>query len=256
MSGSERTCLPRGGYGSATLTLVAALLLAPRAAAAQIFQGRVIDQGNQPVGVALVRLVDEDGSQQAVTLADSVGLYRLAAPRPGTYRLQAARIGYRSFESPQLDAADRSGVHRLDLVLEAEPVALPGFTVEGERMSNRDADREIRRIIGLSVGSLRYRPIRLNEIQRHIEAGRALPDLLRWTNTVSLDVTYTRDGPCFSLRARGCLPVYLNGLQLNRDFMVDVPLDMVHSIVIISPGDGSLAFPSGAVLLYTEAWLR
>jgi hypothetical protein len=227
----------------------------PHVAHAQTFQGRVTETtSDEPVAAALVRLVDADGTQRAVTIADSAGVYRLIAPAPGTYRLEAARIGYRNFESPVLEAS-AGGVYRIDLVLDAAPVELPGLRVE-TRISNQEADREIRRIIGLAVPSLRFRPIRFPEIQRHIEAGRNLTDLLRWTNTVNLVVSYTTDGPCYSLRGQGCLPVYLNGLRLNRDFMTDLPLDMVHSIVVITPGDGSLAYPGGAVLLYTGAWLR
>lgn len=228
----------------------------PTTALAQTFQGRVVEEvSDEPVGTALVRLVDAQGTPRAVTFADSSGAYRLEAPGPGTYRLEAARIGYRNFQSPLLETS-AGGVYRVDLVLDASPVELPGFTVETNRLSNQQADREIRRIIGLAVPSLRFRPIRYPEIQRHVEAGRSLSDLLRWTNTVSLVVSYTADGPCFSLRARGCLPVYLNGLRLNRDFMTDLPLDMVHSIVVITSTDNSMVYPAGAVLLYTEAWLR
>jgi hypothetical protein len=31
---------------------------------------------------------------------------------------------------------------------------------------------------------------------------------------------------------------------------------MVHSIVVITPGDASVAYPSGALLLFTEAWFQ
>lgn len=229
---------------------------APAPLVAQTFQGRVLEDGsNQPVATALVRLVDGEGTQHAVTIADSAGMYRVDAPGPGAYRLEAARLGYENFETPLLEASTR-GAYPVDLLLIPAPLGLPGLAVETQRMSNAQADREIRRIIGLSVGSLRFRPIRFNEIQRHIDAGRNLTDLMRWTNTVSLIVTETRDGPCFALRAGACLPVFLNGLRLNRDFMSGVPLEMVHSIVVITPGDASVAYPSGALLLFTEAWLQ
>ncbi len=51
-------------------------------------------------------------------------------------------------------------------------------------------------------------------------------------------------------------PVYLNGLRLNCDFMADVPLDMLHTIVVVATMDGVMQYPDGAVLLYTAAWLR
>ena len=93
-------------------------------------------------------------------------------------------------------------------------------------------------------------------IQGHIMQGHNLEDLMRRTDRAGLIVRYTADGPCFSLRARGCLPVYLNGLRLNRDFMGDVPLDMLYTVVVVTPTDGVMQYGGGAVLLYTEAWLR
>lgn len=40
------------------------------------------------------------------------------------------------------------------------------------------------------------------------------------------------------------------------DFMVDVPLDLIYSIVVLTPTDGSMVYPAGAVLLHTAGWLR
>jgi hypothetical protein len=31
---------------------------------------------------------------------------------------------------------------------------------------------------------------------------------------------------------------------------------MLQAVIIVSPNDGSMAYPGGAVLLYTEAWVR
>ena len=64
------------------------------------------------------------------------------------------------------------------------------------------------------------------------------------------------DGPCFTLRGRGCLRVYLNGFPLERDFVDAVPLEMIYRIVLLTPTDPSPGYPGGAVLLYTEGWLR
>ena len=111
-------------------------------------------------------------------------------------------------------------------------------------------------MLGVSPRSMRYEPIGFDDIQGHIALGHNLEDLMRWTDTAGLIVRFTVDGPCFSLRARGCLPVYLNGSHLNREFMGDVPLDMLHTIVVVTPTDGVMQYLGGAVLLYTEAWLR
>lgn len=224
---------------------------------AQTFVGRVLDErSEQPVATALVRLVDTEGEGRAVAIADSAGFYRLAAPEPGVYRLEAARLGYENFETPMLDAGQADGEYPIDLLLRAEPVELPGFTVETNRVPDEQADREVRLMIGLSVSSLRFRPIDFDQIQDHLMRSHSLVDVMRWSNNSGLIVSRDADGPCFSLRARGCLPVYLNGMPLYKDFVEGTPLDMVYRIVVVTPGDGSIVYPSGAVLLYTEAWLR
>jgi len=155
-----------------------------------------------------------------------------------------------------LDAAVADGVYPIDLVMTSAPVELPGFTVEADRLSDEQVDRGIRLLLGTSPRALRYRPIDFEEIQDHIAKGRNLEDVLRWSDTVGLIVRYTTDGPCYSLRGRGCLPVYLNGMHLNRDFMTDVPLDMIYTIVVVTPTDPVAPYIGGAVMLYTEAWIR
>lgn len=224
---------------------------------AQTFQGRVVEAGTDaPVVTALVSLIDSEGDQVGVSIADSAGFYRVSAGEPGVYRLRAERIGYLAFETPRLEAGVEDGTYPVDLVLEADPFELPGFTVETNRVSDEDADREVRLMIGLSVASLRLRPIGYRTIQSHVDRAHTLADLLRWEQTGPLFVSYDQEGPCFSVRARGCLPVYFNGLRLRREFVETIPLDMVYRIVVLTPTDGSLTYGAGGVMLFTEAWLR
>jgi len=246
--------------GSATyLTLVFALLGAaiPASAVAQTFQGRVLQaEDDLPIPTALVRLLDEAGEQLAISIADSSGFYRVQAPEPGVYRLEAARIGFENFETPLLSATVADRTYPIDLVMRTDPYNLPGFMVETNRVSDAEADRQVRLMIGISIASLRFRPIGFEQIQSHVERAHSLGDLIRGENTAGLLVFYDSQGPCFSLRARGCLPVYLNGFRLERDFVDATPLDMIYRIVLVTPTDGSSTYPSGAVLLYTEAWLK
>ena len=70
-------------------------LVVPPALAAQTFSGRVLDDSNDlPVATALIRLLDPEGEERAITAADSAGRYRLAAPGVGVYRVVAERLGY------------------------------------------------------------------------------------------------------------------------------------------------------------------
>lgn len=235
---------------------LAGLLFAPQSGNAQIFQGRVVDEdGGAPVGAALVRLVDDADGRHAVAITDENGRYRLEASEPGVYRLEAARLGYRNFASPLLEASGTGATYPVDLLMARAPIELPGFRVEARRISDAEADRQVRLMTGLHPSSLRYSPIGYEQIQDHLVKAHTLVDVMRW-DVPGLIVTRSEQGPCFSVRGRGCLPVYLNGLPLRRDFVEAAPLEMTERIVIVTSTDGSAVYPGGAVLLYTEAWLR
>lgn len=246
----------RRSRGPSVAAALTGLLAVPLSVAGQTFQGRVVDEeGGAPVAAALIRLVDEAEGRHAVAISDENGRYRLEAPGPGIYRLEAARLGYRNFASPLLEASGSGATYPLDLLMARAPIELPGFRVEARRVSDAEADRQIRLMTGLHPSSLRYRPIGYEEIQDHLAKAHTLVDVMRW-DVPGLVVSRTSQGPCFSLRGRGCLPVFLNGLPLHRDFVEAAPLEMTHRIVILSPTDGSAVYSGGAVLLYTEAWLR
>lgn len=244
---------------AASIVLAGCLVTAgsARTSHAQTVRGRVLDERDQrPVATALIRLVDESGEQLRVVIADSAGAFTVGAPGPGTYRLEAARLGFENFETPLLEVLGEDGVYAVELLMRAAPVELPGFTVGTNRLPSEEVSRSIRLILGVNPAFMRYRPIDFLDLRDHIDQRHTLEDVLRFANFPGLDVRYTTDGPCFSLRGAGCLPVFLNGMILNRDFLPGVPLDMLYSIVVVSPGDGVIQYPIGAVLLYTEAWLR
>ena len=233
------------------------LLAAPSGLAAQTFQGRVLEDGVEvPVATALVSLLDEEGEQVGVSIADSTGAYSVQAPAPGIYRLRAERIGYAPVETPLLEAGMADGTYPVDLLLQTDPYDLPGFTVMSERVSEEEADREIRLMIGLSPRSLRFPPIGFDAIQDHVDRDHRLAEMLQWQNLAGLVVRHDLEGPCFSVRGRGCLPVYLNGFPLRREFVETIPLEMLYRVVVVTRTDSTPGYPSGAVLLYTEAWLR
>ena len=240
---------------AALLLVLVTLGTAP--VAAQTFEGRVLGaSGEGPVGTALVRLVDESGEQRAISISDANGFYRLRAPEPGVYRIDAERIGYTKVESPLFEALRPDGVYPIDLEMAAAPVELLGLTVETDRLSEERADHTVRMITGLHPKSLRFRPVGYETLQNHLARAHTLTDVVRWEFAPAVLVRDTRDGPCFEYRSNSCLPVYLNSLRLDADFMTDLPLDMLFRVQVITPTDGSVIYPGGAVLLYTEAWLR
>lgn len=239
--------------------VVSLLLLAPLATpvAAQTFQGRVLDQENdEPLAVSVVRLLTEDGDPLEQAITDSLGFYQIRAPEPGRYKLTADRIGFQAVESPVFEVQAPDGVYGVDLTMHAAPVEISGLTITTDRVSDARADRQVQLRIGVSPSSLRYDPIGFDEIQRHVWSDRSIAEAVRLTALPGLIVTQTIDGPCFSLRSRRCLPVYFNDVLLRRTFVEDLPLETVYRIIVVAPSDGSFTYPSGAVLLYTEAWLR
>lgn len=233
--------------------------LSPSSSNAQVFQGRVTGQGQgEPVATALVKLVDEAGDELAITIADSAGLYRVEAEGPGVFRLVAERIGYRPFETPLLEAGITDGVYPIDIEMVPAPVELRGFTVMTDRVSEERADQTFRMITGLDPKSLRFRPLGFEALQDHLDRAHTLTDVIRWEyGGGAIQVFETRDGPCFEFRQRGCLPIFLNGFRLDAEFMPTLPLDMVYRLQVVVPSDGSVAYAhEGAVLLFTEGWLR
>jgi len=228
------------------------VLALARPATAQTIQGRVLDEeDDRPVSTALVRLVDEAGEERALTAADAMGAYRLVAPEPGIYRIEAERIGYDLFATPLIETIEPQGVYPIDLLMRRSPVPIRGLEVTAD-----DVDRTVRQMIGVSIRSLRADPVRVSEIRSHAERSHDLADMIRWQNLPGIEVFDDLEGPCFYMRRhRTCMPVFLNGFPMPAGLTPVIPLDMVHTMVIVFPPE-SILYPSGGVLLYTEAWLR
>lgn len=112
----------------AVLALANAVLGGGPPLAAQTIQGRVLDdQDDRPIVTALVRLVDAQGEQKGVSAADSSGFFRIVAPGPGVYRLQAERLGYDGFETPLLETQNPEGVYPIDLLMHRAPIPILGL---------------------------------------------------------------------------------------------------------------------------------
>lgn len=220
---------------------------------AQALRGVVVSAADSSaIPGALVRLVDGDGRDKAVALADSMGRYHLSVPEPGEYRLAAARFGYHTFESPLLSiTGDR--IYPVDIELAVAPVGIPGLVVSAKRFA--ELERGVQLAIGVSSGALRNDLIFRPQIDEHLARGHDVVDVVRWSNFSSIVTKETRDGPCFQWRNRHCLPVYLNGVPVVPELVHALPLDMVETMVVLAPGE-SLAYNSGGVLLYTAAWIR
>ncbi len=223
---------------------------------AQTLGGTVFDRSDDtPVSGALVRLVDTTGVAVAMSVSDDVGEYRLIAEAPGTYRIEARRLGYRDFETPLLEVLSSEGRYEIDLVLETAPVELPGFTVETRRWGPQEVDRRVRLAVGLAPASLRLEPVLRETLVEHAERAHTVADMVRWQNAAGLVTKETTEGPCIQARGGGCLPFYLNDVRFNPELIDVLPIDMLEMVVVLYPNE-SIAYPGGAILMYTEAWIR
>ena len=250
MEGARWTTAARAAR-VATATL-AALCALPGASAGQELGGRVVEAGTDTrVAGALVRLIDDDGGAAALSVSDSTGAYRLATPGPGNYRVTVEALGYAPFESHLL-AVGQQSTYVVDLELWPAPLPISGIEISADRFA--DLERGLRLVIGVHPRSLRHEPILRPEIEDHLARAHGLTEVVRWSNLPSVVTRETPDGPCFQWRNRHCMPVYLNGAELTSGTVPVLPLDMLEMIVIMTPGE-SIAYPGGAVLLYTPGWI-
>lgn len=217
----------------------------------QTVQGRVFDAANdQRIANALLRLVDRSGQVRAALAADTTGSYALGVPEPGTYRLRAERLGYEPFESEPFEVQDTTDALRVDLPMRPSPIPVRGVDV-----STDVVNRRIRDFLGANPAQLRIRPIRAATIRDHAMRGSTLSEMIRWRQIPNLQVLPTRDGPCYQFRGRGCLPVHLDGARLSRAPNALLPLEMLSAVVVLLPNE-LIAYPSGAVHLFTAGFMR
>lgn len=203
-----------------------------------------------PVATALVRLLDETGEVRSASAADSLGAFVIRAHGPGTFRLEVERIGYELLVTPLLDAPNADGVYPLELLLERSPIPIRGLEVTTDMV-----DVRLRSMTGMDPRSLRWDPIYREGLMSHLDRAHDLTDLMRWSNFAGIEIFERRDGPCYLMRRYGCLPVFLNGFKLIPELFDTVPLDMLETVAVLTPTE-SVLYPSGAILLYTEAWIR
>jgi len=116
---------------AARLCVGVALSLPLPTAAAQGIRGGVVDGSDVPMPGVVVSMLEAGTDVVAArALTNERGEYRLATPRPGTYRLHTLRIGFRPVTSEPI--ALRSGeVVTRRLVLTGVPFSLSAVRVEG-----------------------------------------------------------------------------------------------------------------------------
>ena len=121
------------------VALAAPAPLLAQPAADPVVAGTVRAEGGAPVPGAQVTLQDAAGAVLASGLATADGTFAVAAPRPGTYVLRVARVGFApASRELALVAQDTA---RVELVLAVRAAVLEGVTVSGQRRRTASATR-------------------------------------------------------------------------------------------------------------------
>lgn len=217
----------------------------------QVVRGRVFDTATgRVVPSAVLRLVDGAGEVRQAFAADSTGVYVIALPEAGTYRVSAERLGYERYQSEPFEVREAADVVTIDVGLRPTPIPISGVEVTTDRVNRR-----LREFLGLSPGQLRIKPILSATIRDHAARGNGLSEMIRWQQIPNLQVLPSRDGACYQFRGRGCMPVYLDGARLTRAPNSSLPLEMLGTVVVLLPSE-VIAYPAGAVLVFTTGFMR
>jgi hypothetical protein len=205
------------------------LLTAAAPLVAQSIRGTVVDEGSKlPVASVLLRLIDDAGIEVPPgARSDSLGAFIVHAPRTGTWRVRATRIGFSPVTSEPVPlGVGGLAVVRLRMTTVAQQL-LPVQVVErrqlaaDELMSTTGFDLRQSRGVGKFLSGDRLATMG-RESAREIFATWFQPTLYVLSDSVVGDVLRIRDG------LRSCEPeVYLDGRLLatapERRAIVDGP---------------------------------
>lgn len=238
--------------------------LTPPAVRSQVVQGRITDEmGERPLAAAEVSLLDEEGRQVAITLADSAGWYRIGPREPGSYSVQVDLLGYQRLVTPLL-ALEGDRTVNADFEVPAAPIELEGLRVEAEALERL---REEVRGFGVDLDDLGERFVDRAAIEERA-AARDFGHVLQWQSVPGLTVTRSDDTPtylqpinqwiCVQVpRSRGTCAIFLlNGTLITPEAAALVPPETLDAIVVLTPVEATQTFGTdaagGAVLLYTR----
>lgn len=123
--------LRRDLFGVALGAGVLVALAAVRPLGAQVVRGVVAERTNgEPVSGVLLSVVDEQGTTVAQALSDDRGSYEVRLPGPGSFVLDAKRIGVRRVTLPALTLG-QGEARRIDIAVEPLPAVLTSVRITG-----------------------------------------------------------------------------------------------------------------------------
>jgi hypothetical protein len=238
-------------YSIVVPTLLALAAGAPTAA--QTVSGQLLDTDTrQPIAAATMSLLRDDSALVSV-VTDSAGGFVLRAPKAGSYRLRAGRIGYRAAETPPLELAAGDTL-RVEFRLSVAAVALNPITVVGY---SRRPSGELGGFYDRMRRGLGGQFVTREQIDERMPIFTT--DLLRTMAGVSVTPSPRGSGSIVRLRG-GCIPsVYLDGvpiglLGMTIDDLIQ-PMNLEGIELYRGPAETPVEFARnacGAIVLWTR----
>lgn len=162
---------------AATIVVMMAL---PVLASAQLVRGNAVSRAGEPLVGVVVMLLDSTDNTVTRVLSNEAGEFRVVAPRPGSYKLRALRIGYLPVTSGVFSlAAGASTAERL--VMDDSRVELSAMRVVGKTSCTRDArnsaalmnawDQAVASMAAVALGSTSALTATTMRITRELDGG-------------------------------------------------------------------------------------
>lgn len=106
----------------------------------QTVQGQLVDaHTGDAIGHAFIVLRDSTNKEVLRVLTDGSGAFLIEAPASGTYRIQTAIIGWKSWSSPPFNLVQgETFAYRMEVPLEA--IRLDALVIQGDRQCEVDPD--------------------------------------------------------------------------------------------------------------------
>lgn len=238
--------------------VLAAVVIIPTSAAAQVVAGQVVDAiTGTPVAGVSIRALDAGGEEQAGVVADSAG--RFAIPlQPGPHAFRIEHLGYETLETEPIELV-RGERLQVEIRIGPRPLEMDALVVHA-RQRTRSTQFERRMQQQQRTGFGRF--ITREEIEQTPVIG--VNELL--AREMGLEMTTMGGSRVIMMRGRGrsCMPaLYVDGVPIMNDVRNPTDLssffhspDMIEGIEIYRT---ALAAPAdlrtrgcGAIVVWTR----
>jgi hypothetical protein len=195
------------------------VLVAAHSLSAQTARGRLLtdDEPQRPLPFATVSLHAPDGTERAVTITDTLGLWVLRAPEAGRYHLRARRLGFQMVTSPEF-ALEAGQTATYNFVVAIKPATLREVRV----IERRELAQRLR-LYGIDPRSSDARRITRAQLEALDDGFHTVSDAIRLQNIAGVTVQELGNGESCVYNQRGsagftgggCMRVLLDGTPFS-----------------------------------------